>query len=54
MAPKIRIIKNKTLIGMRIQTSLSENKTSSLWQRFMPRRNEIKNNLNTGYYTIYE
>ena len=35
----------KKLIGQRIITSFSENRTVDLWQNFMPRRKEILNNL---------
>jgi AraC family transcriptional regulator len=46
MAPEIRYIQEKKLIGKRIKMSFAENKTFELWKSFMPRRKEIRNNLN--------
>lgn len=53
MKPEIREIDEKKLIGMRVKTSLSDNKTSLLWQNFMSRFNEIEKKLNTGYYSVH-
>lgn len=50
--PKIFNIPERKLIGMRIKTSLSENKTKELWQQFMPRRKEIRNLSNTELYSV--
>jgi len=52
MEPEIREIKEKKFIGMRIRTSLSENKTHILWYKFKSRLSEIEKKLNTGYYSI--
>ncbi|WP_109852972.1 GyrI-like domain-containing protein [Aquimarina sp. AU58] len=52
MEPKIITITDRKLIGMRIKTSLANDTTSQMWQQFMPRRFEIKNNKNTGYYSV--
>ena len=55
--PKILSISEKKLIGIRTKISLSNNKTSELWQQFMPRRHEVKNLINTKQYysmSIYE
>lgn len=43
---KIIIIPSKKLVGMRMQFSLSKNTPAQLWRQFMPRRREIKNNIN--------
>lgn len=43
MQPLIKTITEKKLIGQRITTSLTNNKTFELWQNFMSRRNEISN-----------
>ncbi|MEO6301741.1 MAG: GyrI-like domain-containing protein [Bacteroidia bacterium] len=40
-------ITEKKLLGIKIRTSLTENKTIELWRKFMSRRKEIKNNLNS-------
>ncbi len=52
MEPKIVTVKERKLIGLRITTSLSNDKTTQMWQEFMPRRHEIKNNKDTGFYSI--
>ena len=52
MEPEIVQLEAKKIIGIKIITSLSENRTVELWQGFMKRRHEIKNNLNTGFYSI--
>ncbi|MBI5538765.1 MAG: GyrI-like domain-containing protein [Bacteroidia bacterium] len=46
MLPTINIISEKKLIGKHITMSFAENKTFELWSGFMPRRKEIKNNVN--------
>ena len=52
MEPRIENIKEKTLVGKRIKTSLSNNKTGKLWSSFMPRRKEITNNLTTDLFSL--
>ena len=47
MNPVIKIAEEKKLIGKHIKMSLADNKTFELWKSFMPRRKEIRNNLNT-------
>jgi len=43
MEPRIIISSEKKLVGKQITMSLADNKTSNLWQSFLPRREEIKN-----------
>ena len=45
MQPRIKTISEKKLIGKRLKMSLTNNLTGRVWGEFMPRRNEIKNNL---------
>lgn len=52
MQPRIENLPTKNLIGLRVEMSLSENKTSQLWQSFMPRRNEISNTVNQCLYSL--
>ena len=52
MKPRIEILNEKKLVGQHLQMSIADNKTPKLWQGFMPRRNEIKNNLQSGYFSI--
>lgn len=47
MQPRIETLREKKLVGKRMKMTFSEDKTSELWQSFMPRRKEIKNNLTT-------
>ncbi|TRX02715.1 GyrI-like domain-containing protein [Flavobacterium gawalongense] len=52
MNPRIETLAEKKLIGKRIQMSLANNKTRELWQRFMPRRKEIQNNIGFDLYSM--
>jgi len=52
MEPRIEILELKKLIGIRMEMSLSNNKTTELWQQFMPRRGEIKNRLTTDFISM--
>jgi len=45
MQPRIKNLEEKKLIGKRLRMSLTNNLTGRLWGEFMPRRNEINNNL---------
>jgi AraC family transcriptional regulator len=52
MIPRIEILSEKKLIGKRIKTSLANNKTSELWQSFMPKRSEIQNTISSDLFAI--
>lgn len=52
MEPRIKELEPKKLIGIRMKMSLSVNKTKELWQKFMPRRKEIKNRKNANYISM--
>ena len=52
MKPTIISLSSKKLLGIRTRTSLSLNKTRSLWQSFMPRRKEIRNAIGTELYSL--
>jgi AraC family transcriptional regulator len=52
MNPRIETLEEKKLIGQRLQTSLTNNKTRELWQLFMPRRKEIQNTIDTDLYSM--
>ena len=54
MEPRIESIKTKKLIGMSAKMSVANNKTVSLWARFMPRRLEIKNVLNPNLFSLQQ
>ena len=52
MEVRIEALAPKTLIGIRKEMSLSNNKTAELWQEFMPRRAEVKNRLTTDFISM--
>jgi AraC family transcriptional regulator len=56
MQPRIEILSEKKLVGKRLKMSIAENKTFELWRSFMPKRNEIKNNLTADLFSmqVYE
>ena len=41
MQPRIELLKEKTLVGIRVKTSVTDNKTGMLWSRFAPRIKEV-------------
>lgn len=52
MEPRIEKLTEKKIVGKRITTSFSINRTKELWQSFMPIRKEIKNNIGSELYSI--
>ena len=52
MVPEIRILQGKKLVGQRIVMSFSNDRTFQLWQKFMPRRKEITNNLTSDLFSM--
>ena len=52
MEPRIETLEEKKLIGIRSTMSFANNQIFKLWQSFMPRRNEIKNNLSPDLFSI--
>lgn len=53
MKPEIITTSQRKLIGHKMTTSLSEySATPKMWKNFMMRRNEITNQLNSGYYSV--
>src|SRR5688572_8171833 len=52
MNPVITTIKAKKIVGMHMPTTLVQNNAPMLWKNFMPRRNEIKNKLNTDLISM--
>jgi len=45
-------IAEKKLIGMRVKTSFSKNRTTELWQSFMPRSKEILNSVSADLISL--
>ncbi|TAH39888.1 MAG: AraC family transcriptional regulator [Bacteroidetes bacterium] len=52
MKPRIEKIKEKKLVGQRLEMSLADNKTADLWRSFMPRRNNISNKLTNDFISM--
>lgn len=52
MLHKIELTDEKKLIGIHLTMSFSDYKVVTLWKSFMPRRHEIKNNLNNELFSM--
>jgi AraC family transcriptional regulator len=52
MNPRILTVPEKKLVGKRIRMTLSANRTTELWQSFIPRRKEIRNKINTELISV--
>lgn len=52
MQPRIETLKSKITVGRHISMSFTMNKTSELWQSFMPVRKEIINIIGTELYSL--
>jgi AraC family transcriptional regulator len=52
--PQIIGHKSKKMLGMKIITTLAENKTRELWRSFMPRVKEIEQRTDKDLYSIQE
>ena len=52
--PEIKEMQAKKLIGIRISTSLADDKTSLLWNRFMKLRGSIENITGKDLYSVQE
>lgn len=50
--PRIETLTQRKLIGKRLTMTFADNQTFKLWQSFMPRRKEIKNNLLSDLYSM--
>ena len=52
MTPVIKNISAKKLVGKKIITSLTDNKTAELWKSFMPLKKQIRNVIGTELYSL--
>ncbi len=52
MEPKIVEIESKQLVGQRCITKLADNQIPGLWRGFMPRRQEVKNQVPNQFYSV--
>lgn len=49
---RLETLNETKLVGKKINMSFVNNKTIELWRSFSPRRNEIKNPLNSDLYSV--
>lgn len=52
MQPRFEILKEKNIVGLRLNMGLTDNKTGELWKSFMSRRKEITNNLTNNLISM--
>jgi AraC family transcriptional regulator len=52
MQPRITVIEETKLIGVRTKMSFANNKTMALWQSFMPRRMEVSAAIGCDLYSV--
>lgn len=52
MEPNIKTLTEKKLIGIHVNTTFADDKTSELWKTFMPRRNEIQHNVTSDLISL--
>lgn len=52
MHPRIEILEESKLVGIKTKMSFVHNKTATLWQRLMPRRKEITNTPGVELYSV--
>lgn len=52
MTPRFETIDEKKLVGLRLSMSFANYNVGKLWQAFMPRRKEIKNNLSSDLISM--
>ncbi len=52
MIPRIETLPETKLIGMNKKMTLNNDKTTGLWRKFMPRRREIKNRVNSDFISM--
>lgn len=50
--PELIDMPEKKLVGIKITTTLAENRTFELWQRFMKRKKEIEHSVNGELFSI--
>lgn len=52
MEPVIKVLPETYLVGLRLPMSLMNNRTGELWKKFMPRKQEIKNAINSDLFSM--
>lgn len=51
-SPEVKHITVKKLVGIKVSTSLADDKTSLLWKRFMSSREAIRNEKNSDLFSV--
>lgn len=54
MEPRITEVSDRKIVGMKTETRLRDNQIPRLWQTFMPRRNEVKHAMKTGFFAVHD
>ncbi|MGI9547347.1 MAG: GyrI-like domain-containing protein [Flavobacteriaceae bacterium] len=52
LAPQFLHLQEKQLIGISMEMSVAGNRTTELWQTFMPKLKEINHRLNEEFYSL--
>ena len=52
MTPRIETLPTKKLVGLQTGMTMADNKTVTLWQTFMPRRNEVQSRTSTDFISM--
>jgi AraC family transcriptional regulator len=52
MHPRIEILTEKKLVGKQLIMSFADNKTTTLWQSFMPLRKSVSNSVGLDLYSV--
>jgi AraC family transcriptional regulator len=52
MQPRVVELAERKLVGIKIRTSLSENRTRELWQQFKPAARNIRGRASTDFYSV--
>ena len=52
MTPRIELLGELKLVGLRMTMSISSNKTRELWQNFQQRRKDVPNTVGKNLYSI--
>ncbi len=52
LLPRITVLEETRLVGMRRKMSFARDETAALWRAFMPRRGEIVNPASSDWYSV--
>ncbi len=52
LVPRIEVLPQTQLVGLRMQMTFAQNRTRELWQSFMPRRKELTTVVGSDLYSV--